>query len=169
MPLTVLVTLDGSTFGERILGPAARIATEAHALVYLLRVIPPARTLKKTEWRHDRRVEEQDLAWAGDDQPHPQVTEVETVEQAAQRERADALAYLQPLGQRFPGAEVRLLVREGDHPADEVLRCAAELQVDLIAMATHGRGGLAQLLTGSVAEAVMRAGKIPVLLYRPAD
>ena len=37
---------------------------------------------------------------------------------------------------------------------------------DLVAMATHGRGGLGRLLLGSVAEAVVRTAPVPVLLVR---
>jgi hypothetical protein len=35
-----------------------------------------------------------------------------------------------------------------------------------IAMATHGRGGVARLILGSVADKVIRGGKVPVLLHR---
>src|SRR5262249_57788631 len=44
---------------------------------------------------------------------------------------------------------------------------AREKNADLIALATHGRGGLARLLMGSVAEEVLRHSPIPVLLTRP--
>jgi universal stress protein A len=38
---------------------------------------------------------------------------------------------------------------------------------DLILMATHGRGGMAHLLLGSVAERVVRTAPCPVLTIRP--
>ena len=50
--------------------------------------------------------------------------------------------------------------------ADEILRCAHEKQVDLILMATHGRSGLRRWVLGSVADKVLRASSIPVLLVR---
>jgi nucleotide-binding universal stress UspA family protein len=40
--------------------------------------------------------------------------------------------------------------------------------VDLIAMATHGRGGLVRLVPGSVAEAVSQSAGVPTLLFPPA-
>jgi len=40
---------------------------------------------------------------------------------------------------------------------------------DLIAMATHGRSGLSQLLAGSVANRVLERAGRPVLLVRPSD
>ena len=167
--LTLLVTLDGSAFAEQILGVASRMAQEAHARVTLLRVIPPAHAASKTEWGYDRRIEERDLAGYGDDQAWPHVTEIETADQASQGASAEAMGYLAPFTERFQGLELQRLVRESEHPADAILACAEEIGADLIAMATHGRSGLAHLLTGSVAEAVMRAGKTPVLLFRPTE
>jgi nucleotide-binding universal stress UspA family protein len=45
---------------------------------------------------------------------------------------------------------------------------ARERNVDLIVMGTHGRGGLAHLLLGSVAERVVRSAACPVLIVRPS-
>ena len=39
--------------------------------------------------------------------------------------------------------------------------------IDLILMATHGRGGMAHLLLGSVAERVVRTAPCPVMTVRP--
>ncbi len=49
------------------------------------------------------------------------------------------------------------------HPATEICEYAREHGCDLIAMATHGRTGLAHLLIGSTAEKVVRHGPCPVL------
>ena len=164
----MLVTLDGSEFAAQILPVASALAQAAHARVTLLRVVPPAHAINKAEWGYERRIEEQDLAGYGGDQAWPRVTEIETADQASERAAAEATGYLAPLAERFPGLDVQRLVRESEHPAEAILACADEIGADLIAMATHGRGGLAHLLAGSVAEAVMRAGKVPVLLFRPA-
>jgi nucleotide-binding universal stress UspA family protein len=40
-------------------------------------------------------------------------------------------------------------------------------KVDLIVIATHGRSGLGRLGRGSVAEAVLRGTRVPVLVVRP--
>jgi nucleotide-binding universal stress UspA family protein len=58
--------------------------------------------------------------------------------------------------------------REGE-PAQEILRLAQETGSDLIAMGTHGRTGLRWLLAGSVATAVMRRARCPVLALRSAE
>lgn len=49
---------------------------------------------------------------------------------------------------------------------DEIVKFANENSVDLIAMGTHGRTGLAHMLVGSVAERVVRTSKCPVLTIR---
>lgn len=51
-------------------------------------------------------------------------------------------------------------------PAREIVRFAEKTQADLIVMDTHGRRGLAHLLMGSVAEAVVRRANCPVLTIR---
>jgi nucleotide-binding universal stress UspA family protein len=50
--------------------------------------------------------------------------------------------------------------------AKAIVRKAQEEDADLIVMGTHGRGGVRRLVLGSVAEAVARRSRIPVLLVR---
>jgi nucleotide-binding universal stress UspA family protein len=52
------------------------------------------------------------------------------------------------------------------HPAEEILRYADENDIDLILMATHGRSGIRRWAMGSVADKVLRASEVPVLLVR---
>ena len=49
---------------------------------------------------------------------------------------------------------------------DTIARVATEIGADFIAIGTHGRKGMAHALMGSVAEAVLRASSVPVLLVR---
>jgi nucleotide-binding universal stress UspA family protein len=58
------------------------------------------------------------------------------------------------------------VVSEED-PATGILAQADKLEVDLVALATHGRTGLARILEGSVAEAVLRKAPVAVLLQKP--
>jgi nucleotide-binding universal stress UspA family protein len=53
--------------------------------------------------------------------------------------------------------------------ADEIVRYAEKEGCDLIVMGTHGRTGLRRLLTGSVAETVLRAAHCPVLALRSPE
>jgi len=51
-------------------------------------------------------------------------------------------------------------------PATAVVHLAEEEGADMIVMGTHGRTGLSRLLMGSVAEAVVRRAKCPVLTFK---
>jgi nucleotide-binding universal stress UspA family protein len=50
--------------------------------------------------------------------------------------------------------------------ANVIIEYAEANEIDLIAMCTHGRTGLARWTLGSVADRVLRAGRIPLLLVR---
>ena len=51
-------------------------------------------------------------------------------------------------------------------PALTIVEYARKSQADLILMGTHGRGGMAHLVMGSVAERVVRLAPCPVLTVR---
>ncbi len=52
------------------------------------------------------------------------------------------------------------------HPFVETVRYAKEHETDLIVIGTHGRGAIAHMLLGSVAEKVVRKASCPVLVVR---
>ena len=54
-------------------------------------------------------------------------------------------------------------------PVEEVVDYAREKDIDLIVLGTHGRGWLAHVLLGSVAEKVVRKAPCPVLTVRLAE
>lgn len=56
---------------------------------------------------------------------------------------------------------------EDGNPFVEIVRYAKEHEIDLIVIGTHGRGALAQVLMGSVADRVVRKAPCPVLTVRP--
>ena len=84
--------------------------------------------------------------------------------------RATGKAALRQLTERLhaqlPTLRVRSVLAEGV-PFDQILRAAKRLRCDLIVLATHGRTGLRHVLTGSVAENVVRRAPCPVLTVRP--
>jgi nucleotide-binding universal stress UspA family protein len=63
------------------------------------------------------------------------------------------------------GIPARALVRHG-HPAEQILDAAAAEGATMIAMSTHGRSGFSRFVFGSVAEKVLRASPIPILVVR---
>ena len=144
-PGDVLVPLDGSPFGERALPFAIEIVRRAGTRLRLLTVhVPP--------------VPDADAGFAG---IAPAVEE--TVRQAAED-------YLAETRERYAaeGLDVSAHVKVGG--VDGCIRaCAKEHDVGLIAMATHGTGGLRRLWLGSVADRVVRAGDRPVLLVPVHD
>ena len=60
----------------------------------------------------------------------------------------------------------RAVTGRSDEPAEVIVRYAKAANIDLIVMGTHGRGGVARLLVGSVAERVVRTAPCPVLTVR---
>jgi nucleotide-binding universal stress UspA family protein len=83
-------------------------------------------------------------------------------------ERRAALSYLEGIArEHMSGLEVDVAVEEHESPAVAILEYAALHGADLIALATHGRGGWSRVALGSVADKVVRGTMMPVLLYRP--
>jgi nucleotide-binding universal stress UspA family protein len=52
---------------------------------------------------------------------------------------------------------------------DMLTSYAATVNTDLVVMTTHGRGGLARFWLGSVADGLVRASPVPVMLLRPNE
>jgi nucleotide-binding universal stress UspA family protein len=53
------------------------------------------------------------------------------------------------------------------HAAPEIVKYAGREKIDLIVLGTHGRGGVARVLMGSVAETVVRTAPCQVLTIGP--
>jgi nucleotide-binding universal stress UspA family protein len=66
------------------------------------------------------------------------------------------------LGQGIP---TELIIRYGN-PTEEILSLGDVQNADLVALSTHGRTGLERARFGSVAESILRRGKLPLLLVR---
>jgi universal stress protein A len=62
-----------------------------------------------------------------------------------------------------------VLALRGGSPFVEIVRYAREERIDLIVMGTHGRGAIAHMLLGSVAERVVRKAPCPVLTVRQPE
>lgn len=139
----ILVTLDGSELAETVLEPIRRLAAVQHAELVLLWVIewPPTAAL------------DYGGSWYGFD---------------PERDLKEGRAYVDEVAQRLrPSvASVTTRVELGRMPA-RILEVAREEHVNLIAMATHGRGGLSRLVMGSTAADVVQRAEVPLLLVRP--
>lgn len=91
----------------------------------------------------------------------------EIVEQGYER----AKAYLAEIASSLTeeGVSVTTRVRVEVHPATGIVQAAEEEGADLVAMSTHGRGGLGRTFLGSVTDKVVRAVHLPVLVVRPEE
>ncbi len=138
----VLVALDGSPACEAVLRFLLEIAGPLDMKLMLLHVLEPM---------------------------PPQVLEVSAhvVVDDVEARSKEAEEYLAPVAAalRAQGVDTAWAIRRG-RPADEILAAASEGGADLIAMATHGRTGLGRLLFGSVAGAVLRHARVPVVMIR---
>ena len=138
----ILVPLDGSKTAEGVLPHAKALAySEGAELVLLTVAANPALDYAFSDPGLAQRAEE--------DQ------EARSKQYMAEVERQ----------LKSEGFKVSTLLRVGA-VADVILTAAEEMQVDAIAMSTHGRTGPARWLLGSVAERVVRNSKVPVLLIR---
>ncbi len=66
---------------------------------------------------------------------------------------------------RAEGFEAQAVLERGE-PAEQILRVAQEEKCELIAMATHGHGAMADFILGSVAHEVRHRTSLPLLLVR---
>lgn len=87
-------------------------------------------------------------------------------EERRMRDEGDLQVCSQRLGRK--GIETLSLIGQGK-AVDEILKTARHYDVDLIAMATHGRTGIARLLEGSVTEEVLRKSTCPLLVARAPE
>jgi nucleotide-binding universal stress UspA family protein len=75
------------------------------------------------------------------------------------------LTALAPIGAK---QTITAHIVRGDDAATVLAQRAARLGVDVICISSHGRSGIARALVGSVADRLLRATRLPVLVLRPA-
>jgi len=80
--------------------------------------------------------------------------------------RDEAKQAVETLRSQHAGGEETLEFLPEGKPAEEIVKTAKDWAADMIVIGSHGEGGLARFLLGSVAEAVTRHAPCPVLLVR---
>lgn len=152
----ILVPLDGSALSSAVLPRVRPIARCADARVVLLHVVPEIGMRIGVP------------APPADAQPAtPPNTPIESVPLEIAHYESAAHAYLNQVVTEFATADIATRVRVVTGPITAgILDVASEEDVDLIAMSTHGRGGLGRFLLGSIAGQVVHYAKTPVLLVR---
>ena len=83
-------------------------------------------------------------------------------------EERESRATCSHLLEEFDIKNCRVVVSHGS-PFAEIVKTARAENVDLIVIGTHGRGAIAHMLLGSVAERVVRKASCPVLTVREGE
>ncbi|MEO7987511.1 MAG: universal stress protein [Gemmatimonadales bacterium] len=145
-PRQILVPLDGSPLAEAALEPAVDLAKSLGVELFLVQVVTPVAPATDP------------LFPTGFDQ------------QFSDLWREQAKDYLHDISERLRDEGVRATsaTATGYSVHQALLDLAPEGSGVLIALATHGRGGLRRLMIGSVADKVIRGAHGPVLVVRPA-
>ncbi len=144
---TIVVPLDGSKRAESILPHAESLALKYAAKIVLLQVVEPNVAMIT---------------------PYDMVPYYDPKE--AERFLGEARSYLATKeGElRSQGIDVKSVVESG--PVVTVILDVAEREnAELIAMASHGRTGLARVFYGSVAAGILHKADRPLLLVRALD
>ena len=97
------------------------------------------------------------------------VASISYTEKEMEQIQQEARDYLNKVAEGIRSEKVSVEIRVGigiGSAAEEIIKVADEISVDLIAMSTHGRHGISRLAFGSVTDRVLREGHKPVLLVR---
>ncbi len=95
------------------------------------------------------------------------MTPVSYTEQEMAQIQQQARNYLNKVAKNIRSKKVSVKIKIGvGNSAEEIIKAADEISVDLIAMSTHGRHGISRWAFGSVTDKVLRAGHKPMLLAR---
>jgi nucleotide-binding universal stress UspA family protein len=149
----LLVTLDGSDFGEHALPFAQAIAERTRATVTLSHVRccdPPTDLLQNTPFQYEG------VNMEAYDEKH-------AVEQQAYLDKKVA-----ELRADLPGIQVEAALLEG-YVTEALERYANQIRAGLVVMTTHGRTGVSRAWLGSVADSLVRQSAFPLLVIRPLE
>ncbi len=139
----VLVATDGSEAAAAATREAAQIARLFGGRLTLLRVVSVPAGLSSPYI------------------PHAAQLDRETTE----RRQEEVQRFLDGAAEQLAdGLDVRTHATLGYHPARGILDAISELDCDLVALGTHRRTRLARIVLGSVADKVVRASPVPVLV-----
>jgi len=142
----VVVPIDGSEFSLQVLPTITEMFEPAQTELVLLHVAPEPEVIELEPGDPEMTfyVDQQEAGLRGNfaDDMLPQVRKL----QAAGFAASTAMCF--------------------GEPTEEIERYIADEGIDMVAMTTHGRTGLARMMFGSVAEHVLHRSKVPILLYR---
>lgn len=141
----ILLPLDGSKAGEAAVDYVKELKTRLEAEVILFGVVPAEQRVRTVGGLDYIRY------------PERQMDAV----------RVEAKEYLDKIYQRLKKGkgEVKIDIKAGD-VAREITRAAGRKRAKLLAIASHGHTGMTKWVFGSIAQKVVQASKVPVLLVK---
>ena len=146
----IMVCLDGSKLAEQIIPYAAEEAFCFNAKLVLFQsyIIPSAVAAAQA----------QVVFASGPD----------IIQEEANRLHTEATKYLESMATKLRerGLDVTCVVTRGS-AGEAIIDYAHHEEIDLIAIATHGHGGLGRVIFGSVADHVLRESGLPILVIKP--
>ena len=147
----VLAPVDGSELAECVLPHIESIAKGCH--VKNVTFIYVAKPVNLSIWGN-----EEGLPWLS----------VEVSNRLDSEARAAGERYLMQILSRvkYDGVDIQSQVMFGDQVADVIADYATKNEADLIVISTHGRSGISRWVWGSVADRILRAACVPVLMVR---
>jgi nucleotide-binding universal stress UspA family protein len=172
--LRFLVTIDGSAESRSVLPLFSRLAREAQAEVTLLTVVESAGAMPASPsgvtvvTPGGSSVMAPTMLTEAVLQP-PERKWAESRDQAIERAESEGLELLEDCRHELGELKPALKVLMSHDPARAIVDYVREQGFDMIAMATHGRSGLREVVQGSVAAAVLKMSHVPVLMVRPGD
>lgn len=108
---------------------------------------------------HVLNVSDNALGWAGPESINIDIVAVQAGIDEVARQKLNGLLS----DEDFRDLRAVAVVRNGRTPASEIVTYAREAKIDVIVLGTHGRGAMAHVVMGSVAEKVVRTAPCPVL------
>jgi nucleotide-binding universal stress UspA family protein len=158
----ILVPLDGSRLSSRSLPYAIELARRFGSEILLMRVVlpPPIRVGAAAV------AAPPPMLPAGD----PLVAQADSGQSEIVQERSTRQARRYLNGQRrdLEALDINASIRvEVGEPTESIISTCDEEEIDLVVMATRGRGGLKRAVLGSVTDKVVREPGTPVLVIRP--
>ena len=160
----ILVTLDGTVGSETILEAAANLAQQLGVKIHLFEVASPVMPsvvipnmnggLGGYYYLPDYDLDKESKVLQGKTEQY-----LHEIQARLRKKGVECLTVVQI-------DEPEATLEYNEEPLSKIIAYAKKVKAQLVAMTTHGRGRLGQLVLGSVAEEVVRQSHLPVMLIK---
>jgi len=140
----LLIPLDGSQRSESVLPQAATLARAHQTQIMLAHVVRRPEMPRRTP---------------------PTREDAELADQVVERNRTEAVEYLEQVKSRLPG-DVQTRVLVGDHVITALYELVDQEKIDLVFMSAHGYSGQTRWPYGSIVNSFIAYGTTPLLIVQ---